>query len=388
MRPPPESSRAYVPGDMRALVSSRSPSLVSSSLVSSTLVLGLALGAAALPLVACRSAATGGTASRAASGAPRASGPDAPEPAPIAWVTKLDREHPLVGRIWSVEAARFVDEKELAPRLHGYLLLGEKHDNPDHHALQARLLRAMIDARRRPVVAFEMFDADDQTAIERSRRAHPRDAANLARAVDWAKSGWPPWEDYAPIAQLALDHDLAIVATGLPRSRMRALVKPSAAGAGAAGAGDAGAADAGPSQALDEGTPLAPAQEASLREELLASHCGHLPESRVAGMMRFQRARDAAMANALIAAVNDARTEDGVLIAGAGHTRRDRGAGRDLLARDARRPVQSIAFAEVEASKNEPAAYAERWNAKVLPFDFVWFTPRATDDDPCAAFAH
>lgn len=355
MRPPPESSRAYVPGEMRAFVSS-------------SLVLSLALGVATLPVIACRSAATTATVSPGA--------PTAPAP-PIAWVTKLDRDHPLVGRIWSVQAARFVDERELAPRLHGYVLLGEKHDNPDHHALQARVLRSMIDgARRRPVVAFEMFDADDQTAIERSRREHPRDAASLALAVGWAKSGWPPWEDYAPIAQLALDHELPITATGLPRSRMRALVKPNAnTGTGA-------------SEALDEGTPLAPEQEASLREELLASHCGHLPESRVAGMMRFQRARDAAMANALIAAVNDARTADGVLIAGTGHTRRDRGAGRDLVARDARRPVQSIAFAEVEAGKNEPAAYAERWNAKVLPFDFVWFTPRATDEDPCAAFAH
>jgi uncharacterized iron-regulated protein len=301
-------------------------------------------------------------------------------PPPVTWKTHLDRDQPLVGKIWSVREGRFVEEAQVLGALRGYVLLGEKHDNPDHHALQARLLRAMVLAGKKPVVAFEMFDGDDQPVIESSRREHPRDAASLAVAVSWEKSGWPPWADYAPIAQLALDADLPIVATGLPRSKMRAMMKP------AAPATDGGA--PGAAEPLDEGTPLTPEQEASLRDELRESHCGHLPDSRVGAMLRFQRARDAAMANALIAATNAAHREDAVLVAGTGHTRRDRGAGRDLLARDPKRPLVSIAFAEVEANKNDPAGYAPRWNASALPFDFVWFTPRATDEDPCAGFAH
>jgi uncharacterized iron-regulated protein len=226
------------------------------------------------------------------------------------------------------------------------------------------------------VVAFEMFDVDDQPAIDTSRRERPRDAAALARAVGWEKSGWPPWEQYSPIAELALHADLPIVATGLPRSRMRALMKP------------AGAEDAGAEPPIDVGIALTPQQEASLRDELRESHCGHLPDARVGGMIRFQRARDASMANALIAAANAAHTNDAVLVAGTGHTRTDRGAGADLAARDPRRLLVSIAFAEVEKGRNDPPAYAARWNATALPFDFVWFTPRATDEDPCAAFAH
>lgn len=295
--------------------------------------------------------------------------------APVVWQTKLDADHPLVGRIWSVREGRFVEERQALGGLHGYVLLGEKHDNPDHHALQARVLRSMIDGGRKPVVAFEMFDVDAQSAIDTSRREHPRDAAAIARAVSWEKSGWPPWDQYAPIAQLALDAGLPLVATGLPRSRMRALMKP---------AGD----DGGAPEPIDEGTPLDAGQEASLREELRESHCGHLPEAHIGAMIRFQRARDASMAQALIGALNAMHADDGVLIAGTGHTRRDRGAGRDLSVRDPKRAVTSIAFAEVEAAKREPPAYASRWNATSLPFDFVWFTPRATDEDPCAAFAH
>lgn len=226
-----------------------------------------------------------------------------------------------------------------------------------------------------------MFDADDQGAIDASRREHLRDGASLARAVSWEKSGWPPWEQYAPIAQLALDHDLPLVATGLPRSRMRALMKP-------ARAADAGPPDAGAAEApIDEGVPLTPEQEASLRDEFRESHCGRLPEARIGAMIRFQRARDASVASALIAAANAAHTADGALIAGTGHTRRDCGAGADLAARDPKRGVVSIAFAEVERGRNDPPACAARWNVSALPFDFVWFTPRANDEDPCAALA-
>ena len=315
----------------------------------------------------------------ACAGAPRPMSLAAPAQTPVRWSTSLDRDHPLVGKIWSVRAARFVDEGDVRAALHGYVLLGEKHDNPDHHALQARMLKLMIDAGEKPVVAFEMFDVDEQPAIDASRREHPRDAQSLARAVSWEKSGWPPFEQYAPIVQLALDRELPIVATGLPRSRMRALMKP-------AGAPDGGTEQAEPP--IDEGVPLSPEQEASLRDELRESHCGHLPEAHLGAMVRFQRARDASMASALIAAANASNASDGVLIAGTGHTRRDRGAGADLAARDPSRTVVSIAFAEVEKGKNEPPAYASRWNATALPFDFVWFTPRANDDDPCAAFAH
>jgi len=326
---------------------------------------GLAVGLAALVLAACARAGGSHEPVQAhAAPAPRASA--------RVWAARLDRDHPLVGRIWSVRDARFVDEREAIGALQGYVLVGEKHDNPDHHALQADVLRALVDRGARPVVAFEMFDVDQQPAIDAARRASPRDAGSLARAVDWEHSGWPPWSYYAPIAQIALDADLPIVGAGLSAKKMHAMMKPPPDGAQAE---------------LDEGVPLTPEQRASLVEELRASHCGHLPEPMLPMMIRMQRARDAAMAKALVTNV-DAAHPTGVLVAGTGHTRTDRGVPLDLRARDPGRFVSSLAFVEVEHGKDEPAAYASRWNTTKLPFDFVWFTPRATDEDPCAAFAH
>ena len=302
----------------------------------------------------------------ACGGAPEPVAPPAPA---VTWTTTLDRAHPLVGKIWSTKQSAFVDERAVVAALRGHVLLGEKHDNPDHHALQARMLRAMVTAGKKPIVAFEMLDTQNQDAIDSVRREHPDDASALAAAVHWKDSGWPPWENYSPIAQIALDDNLRIVATGLPPRLMKAMMHP------------------GPEdKPLDEGAPLDETQRTSLAEELKESHCGHLPDSMIAPMIRFQRARDASMANALLDAANAAHATDTVLIAGTGHTRTDRGAGHDLAVRDPSRPIISIAFTEVESGKTEPAAYAARWNAATLPFDFVWFTPRANDEDPCAAF--
>lgn len=274
--------------------------------------------------------------------------PVAPSPArPQAWLTRLDAEHPLVGKIWSVREARFVTEPEMLAKLEGRVLLGEKHDNADHHRLQAQVLGALV--KKRPVVAFEMLEQAQQPAIDAARKEAPHDAQHLATAVAWDKSGWPAFSLYAPVVQAALDADLPIVGTGIPRR------KPGT-----------------PAPALDTGAPLSPDDERSLTEELRESHCGKLPEEHLPKMIAMQRARDTAMAKAMVAAPS------GVLIAGTGHTRKDRGAGRDIPG------AWSVAFAEVDRTKPDPAAYASRWNTTKLPFDYVWFTPRANDDDPCA----
>src|SRR5512133_990219 len=73
------------------------------------------------------------------------------------WVSTDQVSHPLVGRIWEPRTGKFVDEAALDAALASaeWVALGEVHDNPDHHLLQARLLRAVVASGRRPALAFE-----------------------------------------------------------------------------------------------------------------------------------------------------------------------------------------------------------------------------------------
>jgi uncharacterized iron-regulated protein len=87
-------------------------------------------------------------------------------------------------------------------------------------------------------------------------------------------------------------------------------------------------------------------------------------------MIEAQRARDAQMARALTA------HPAAVLIAGAGHARRDRGVPLYLPA-GAR--VLSVAFLEVDGEIQDARRYEG-----IESFDYVRFTAPQPREDPCA----
>src|SRR5436190_24260860 len=60
-------------------------------------------------------------------------------------------------RIWDVRTARFVSESALIADVAAarYRLLGEVHDNPEHHRIRARLILAIAATGARPAVVME-----------------------------------------------------------------------------------------------------------------------------------------------------------------------------------------------------------------------------------------
>ena len=290
-----------------------------------------------------------------------------------AWQAPLDRDHVLVGRVWDVAAARIIDHAALPPRLARarFVLLGEKHDNPDHHRLQAALVRALVASGRRPAVAFEMLDTAQAAALAGHLTAAPRDADRLGDAVGWRESGWPPWSDYKPIAEAALEAGLPLLAANLPAVVVSAVAR---------GNRSALPAPLVTAYGLDR---LLPADiEAAMAAEIRDAHCGHTNPTMVVNMVAAQRARDAQMADTLLSATADGA----VLIAGTGHVRRDRGVPMYLRARAPADTIAAVALVEVQAGVTKPDAYAGRFGATSLPFDYVWFTPRMDNEDPCERF--
>ena len=290
------------------------------------------------------------------------------------WKSTLGRNHPLTGRIWDVSSARFIDRQSLVTRLAraDFLLLGERHDNPDHHLLQAEMLRSLIALGRRPAVGFEMFGLDDASAIANHLAFAPNDAAGLGRAVNWNKRGWPDWAMYQPIAEVALEAKLRIVATNLPLATARKMSSDGLAALEPRVVGDLG---------LDR--PPSESVFASIAADIRDSHCGYGSEESVKLMVGVQRARDAQMAQSLIAADDP---DGAILVAGAGHVRNDYGIPVYLTAKAAGKQVISIAFLEVDNQKPEPDNYALPDPNGRLPFDFVWFTARVDDENPCEKF--
>jgi uncharacterized iron-regulated protein len=304
----------------------------------------------------------------------------APKPAklvaqPVAasrhWISTGQRDHPLVGKIWDVGAGRFTDEAALVAALAGadFATLGEMHDNPDHHLLQARLVRALGQAGRRPALAFEMLEPDDQPRVDASLAAAPRDADALGRAVAWDESGWYEFAMYRPIFVEGLAAGMPVLAANLPAVAAKDAVMK------------------GP-EALPEATrallaeqePLEPDVVASLRKEMRAAHCdAPLPEPYLDRQALAQRARDAHMASRLL----EAGSAGAVLVTGNGHARRDRGVPMTLARRAPGRRMVSVGIFEVSKGKLAPGDYAREFGGETLPFDFVVFTPVTPREDPC-----
>ena len=291
---------------------------------------------------------------------------------PGGWQAPLHRDHPLAARIWDVRAGRFVDEAELLGALRGarFVVLGERHDQPDHHRLQAKLVRALGSGARKPALAFEMLDVGQQPAVDAALAREPEDADALALAVDWARSGWPDWALYRPVFAAGLETGLPVVAANLPRAQVREMVKRGP---------EALPAPLRARLALD--TPLPEDVAKEMREEQDRAHCGHLPKELLGPMVQAQRARDAHLADRLLEAD---RGNGGVLITGNGHARTDRGVPAHLLRRAPERKVLSVGLLEVSPEAREPKDYAASYSASALPFDYVWFTPAVPQEDPCA----
>jgi uncharacterized iron-regulated protein len=314
--------------------------------------------ALALLLAACAGGAGGG-----APGAPT-------------WQAAHGREHPLAGRIRDVARGVWIEEGALFDSLAqaDFVLLGERHDHPDHHALQARIVDALVARGRRPAVAFEMLDADDAPAVA-AAVAGPGDAAARAGAlragVAWDESGWPDFALYAPVFESALAAALPIAAANLPRAELHAI-----------GRGGAAALPPARRAALALDAAADPEERAALVEQIREAHCGHAPEAALDRMVDVQRAWNAQLARALVDAAGPTPEGAGgaVLIAGNEHVRRDRGAPR-WLARFA--PVARIAaLGLVEVDPADPGATPD----DAAPFDYVWLTPRLDLEDPCERY--
>lgn len=305
-------------------------------------------------------------------------------PMPRAWQSKLALDHILAGRIFKVNAANALDEiseQELVNALDpaGIVLLGEVHDNPDHHVLQAWITRAITSlreeqgsVRRYPALVFEQLRSDQQEAVDQFLR-QPRASNPLAAfkdAVSWSKSGWQDY-NYDPLFQVALI-ELAIIAADVPRQAMKEVAKKGA-----------DALDKDVKAALGLDAALGDKADAASLDELFESHCEQMPRSALTGMAFAQRYRDASLADATIKAARNHGSA--ILIAGNGHARKDRGVPWYIRQRDPGASVVSLLLLEVEPGKTDPTVYVPLDPDGRLAADYVILTPAATHEDHCAA---
>ena len=136
-------------------------------------------------------------------------------------------------------------------------------------------------------------------------------------------------------------------------------------------------------QRLHLDRPLPATAANNLNQEIDAAHCGYAPKEMIEAMAFAQFARDAHMAREM---QTNGESDGAILIAGAGHARGDRAVPFHLRRMAPGRAIVSLAFLEVSEGENAASAYAAPFGSEVLPFDYVWFTPRVDIRDACERF--
>src|SRR5512139_1957004 len=164
-----------------------------------------------------------------------------------------------------------------------FVLLGELHDNPVHHQVRGSLIRA---AARKPAVVFEQFQASPGP-IALPAAGETREAWLDAHGFD--RNGWR-WPLHQPVVDAAIASGRAIWGSGVSREDLRSVVR---------GGESAAPAELQPIMAA---APLGDAARAAIDSDLVAGHCGQLPEQMIPGMRAAQVVRDASMTRALLSA--------------------------------------------------------------------------------------
>ncbi|MBU1861426.1 MAG: ChaN family lipoprotein [Gammaproteobacteria bacterium] len=270
-------------------------------------------------------------------------------PALPAWQSPEGLQHAELGQIVELRTGAQLTPAQLLARLAAApkVLVGERHDNPDHHALQLWLLRALATPRPQGSLLLEMLTPNQQIKVDQARAAIAAEQApqDMLDALAW-QPGWP-WSLYGPLVQHALRQPYPLLAANLEQREIMQIYTQVP-------------------QLEGEASTALPVREA-LFKQIRQSHCDLLPESQLPAMLAVQQQRDRRMAEALIAA-----PAPSLLFAGAFHVRRDLGVPLHLQDLHADQSLQVLILSEAGSAVSATSA------------DYAWYTPPRPEQDHCA----
>ncbi|MTI13619.1 ChaN family lipoprotein [Sansalvadorimonas verongulae] len=230
-----------------------------------------------------------------------------------------------------------------------YIILGERHDNPEHHNLQLEILKELHKRGWLKQVSMEMITPSQQADVDMAIERKIDDFYGLEQVLQWQK-GWD-WNLYGPIVSWVVSEGIPLQAANLDENELKSVrEKPNRVGT----------------------ELLGPEGLAIHRQQFRDSHCGYVDRPREESMLRVQLSRDARMASSMTA-----RKKGVVLLAGSWHARKDIGVPRFVKGAAPYAKLTSLGM--VERTGNE----GENLENK---YDIVWMTDGVERPDYCEMF--
>lgn len=278
------------------------------------------------------------------------------------WQSPLNQDHPQVGKVYELSSQTEISSDELYEQIRNasIVLVGEKHDNPDHHRIELDILEEFTRLEGSRAVIFEMLDDSQQSGIDIANAQLTPE--NLKKVLNWDDKRWA-WDDYGPIIKQALNAHAKVQAGNLSRAQIRSIYKE-------------GEKILASNSTFTSALSVNKALRKSMLEDIYTEHCKMLPRDKLTPMVNIQLARDARMA----AAVDQSNAQRTLLIAGGYHVRKDSAVPLHLRLRDNNEHPLVIMLREVDPTLQNHTGFLKDMAPQA---DYVWFTPRFTDRDYC-----
>ena len=298
-------------------------------------------------------------------------------------------EDPLVEQILESATGERIAPEELFDRMAqaDVIYLGELHDHPDHHRHQVEVIDALLARGLQPAIGFERFAREETSHLMSFSKgsAHHSASEEAANALLRDRLGWeseddPYWTFYAPKFARMREHGLVAFGADLPaalRSRLAAVALDELSGVERSLLV--------PSDLVDE------AYRGLMYEQFRAGHCGWGSEPYLRRLYDAWLARNEAMADAIVAAL-ESGVRPVVFLTGNAHVQYGMGVPERVAHR---RPGVAQVQVGMRVVAPEPMAVAHylaptRFEERDFGADFqyLWLTARhqPLQPDPCAVF--
>jgi len=300
------------------------------------------------------------------------------------------RNDPLIGKIVDTSTGQIITFNTLMDEItsHDIIYLSEKHDNPMHHAIQHRIIQALIDRGRLPALGFEFFSMEDTpyllNFLDSARMPHTATQEHameqyLRKKLEWERQTDTMWGYYFDLLKLGRDNGLILAGLDLSNAQKRRITRKGISGL----------------------TPLErkeifsthltnPVYEKHMKEIFKAVHCGMGHGKMVGRLYDTWLARNDTMALSITRLYDPAALGPVVVIMGNGHTEYNLGVMNRVHAINGTLSQVNISMMEITREPSDLPDYLtpldlEGFKAEP-PADFLWFTQRVSYKDPCLEF--
>ncbi len=299
------------------------------------------------------------------------------------------RKDPLIGKIINTKSNQSMEFESLIKNISTYdvIYLSEKHDNPEHHHIQQRIIQSLIGKGFTPTLGFEFFSMDDTpdllNFVDSGKKAHSKKIEKIIEANMRKKLGWDTqpdkmWRYYYDLLSIAKKENLPVAGIDLPSTLKKRITRK-----GTKGITPIEKEQVFTTQLTDK------AYKDYMFSIFKAVHCGMGNKKMQARLYDTWVARNDKMALS-ITRLYQHRKGPVVIIIGGGHTEYGLGVIDRVNTIDKNIRQVNVALREISVNPSDLLEYViplDLKGFKKIPVaDYLWFTQRVSYDDPCTEF--